>query len=242
MVINVIRRNPDNLERILEENMKSGQIKNLAREKLNGKYGIIIGIIFLSTLISFAIGGVSGAVDSMVSKVFGEGISIVGNFIDEILNIGVLFAVLKISRDKTPQVEDLFFGFQNIKRFAGIALVYTAISTVLSIPDLFLSEYAAIAWGIIASIIAVILTFYIALSKYLMIDDKELTVQDALEKSVELMRGHCIELFVLHLSFIGWCILGVISCGIGFLWIEPWMEVAVAIFYQNRISQNETIN
>lgn len=55
-----------------------------------------------------------------------------------------------------------------------------------------------------------------------------------------MMRGHKRELFVLHLSFLGWwalvLILGVFTFGIGLmvgmLWLIPWMKMADVAFYE----------
>lgn len=63
--------------------------------------------------------------------------------------------------------------------------------------------------------------------------DTNLSYDDAIERSMELMDGHKGELFLLDLSFIGWAILSILSCGIGFLWLTPYMETAHAHFYEH---------
>lgn len=46
-----------------------------------------------------------------------------------------------------------------------------------------------------------------------------------------MMQGHKMELFMLHLSYIGWFLLGIITFGIALLYIMPYVEVAVTNFY-----------
>ena len=52
------------------------------------------------------------------------------------------------------------------------------------------------------------------------------------------MKGHRFEFFVLQLSFIGWAILAVLTCGIGFIWLEPYMQVTYVKFYESLIYEN----
>ena len=45
------------------------------------------------------------------------------------------------------------------------------------------------------------------------------------------MKGHKGQLFVLELSFFGWIFLSVLSMGIGFIWLYPYMMFATMHFY-----------
>ena len=48
-------------------------------------------------------------------------------------------------------------------------------------------------------------------------------------------RGNC---FLLELSFIGWALLGVLTFGIGYLWLMPYMQIAMVCFY-DRLAKPE---
>ena len=48
-----------------------------------------------------------------------------------------------------------------------------------------------------------------------------------------MMNGHKFDLFYLHLTFIGWGILSLLTLGIGFLWLNPYMMTAQAQFYED---------
>lgn len=50
----------------------------------------------------------------------------------------------------------------------------------------------------------------------------------ALRLSIEMTRGHKLEMFVLDLSFIGWFLLGVLACVIGTLFVMPYYIAAQA--------------
>lgn len=48
-----------------------------------------------------------------------------------------------------------------------------------------------------------------------------------------MMRGHKLELFLLHLSFIGWALLCVLTLGIGLFWLVPYVQASQAAFYED---------
>jgi uncharacterized membrane protein len=66
-------------------------------------------------------------------------------------------------------------------------------------------------------------------------------VSDAIRESARMMRGNKWRLFCLELSFIGWGFLCLFTCGIGYLWLNPYMYQAEAALY-HEISGREAIH
>lgn len=56
---------------------------------------------------------------------------------------------------------------------------------------------------------------------------------DTITASRRLMDGYKGQLFFLDLSFIGWAILCMLTFGIGFLWLQPYMNASKAAFYDH---------
>ena len=79
----------------------------------------------------------------------------------------------------------------------------------------------------------IILSYAYQMVPYLMRDYPEIGAREALRLSRELMRGHKWDLFVLQFTFIGWIILSILTAGIGFIWLMPYMATAQAHFYQD---------
>ena len=67
-----------------------------------------------------------------------------------------------------------------------------------------------------------------------------MTASDALRQSAALMKGRKWKLFCLHLSFIGWLLLGALACGIGVIFVVPYVEAADVAFY-DEISQRSKV-
>ena len=70
-----------------------------------------------------------------------------------------------------------------------------------------------------------------SMSGFIMAENPEMTAKEAMQVSEKMMAGNKWRLFCLQFSFIGWQILCILSLGIGFLWLTPYMNAATAAFY-----------
>ena len=65
----------------------------------------------------------------------------------------------------------------------------------------------------------------------IMAEYPEIGVIDALRNSAQLMKGNKWKLFCLDFSFIGWILLSIFTCGIGVIFLIPYMDSASMAFY-----------
>ena len=72
---------------------------------------------------------------------------------------------------------------------------------------------------------------------YLMLDFPEYSAPQLLKTSVQLIKGSKGRLFYIWLSFIPLLALGMLSFGIGLLWLLPYMEAVSANFYLDLINK-----
>ena len=70
------------------------------------------------------------------------------------------------------------------------------------------------------------------MTPYILDENPELGASEAIHRSRMMMKTHKFDLFWLYLSFIGWWLLCILTCGIGFLWLEPYFQTAKAAFYE----------
>lgn len=62
---------------------------------------------------------------------------------------------------------------------------------------------------------------------------------DAITRSRELMDGHKMDYFVMVLSFIGWDLLVLVTLGIAAIWVQPYMGLSFANFYNELANQHD---
>ena len=103
-----------------------------------------------------------------------------------------------------------------------------------SVPALLLVVVFSTLLGIVTlGIGTIILSYAYSMVPYLLRDYPELSAREALRTSSQMMKGHKWDLFVLDLSFIGWILLGIMTAGIGLLWVAPYMDTTHAAFYED---------
>ena len=98
---------------------------------------------------------------------------------------------------------------------------------------MFLMYLKITLWTFVFIIPGIIKTFSYALTPYLLVDCPELTPLQCIKLSNKMMEGHKFDLFYLYLSFICWFLLGLLTLGIGYLWLEPYISTSVASFYED---------
>lgn len=87
--------------------------------------------------------------------------------------------------------------------------------------------------GLIPGVIfATVKEYSYTLAPYILYEHPEMSANQAIKESKKLMKGNKGRLFCLGISFIGWSILCIFTCGIGTLWLRPYQEAAFAAFYR----------
>ncbi len=87
-------------------------------------------------------------------------------------------------------------------------------------------------WSLLLVIPGLIKALAYSMSYYISKDHPEYSIDECIEASKRMMDGHKWELFVLYLSFIGWILLSILTLGIGFLWLAPYMDTTIAHYYE----------
>jgi uncharacterized membrane protein len=134
------------------------------------------------------------------------------------LSLGAAIFSLSIARNQDAKFEQLFEGFKN---FSNALLTY-----LLMILIIVLFTFLLIIPGIIRAL-AYAMTFYI------LADEPNLKAKEALDKSLKMMDGHKMRLFNLFIRFFLLSLLCILTLGIGFLWLIPYVNVTLAKFYED---------
>lgn len=88
-------------------------------------------------------------------------------------------------------------------------------------------------WTLLLIIPGIIAAYSYSLVYYILVDEPNLKPLEALRKSKKMMYGNKAKLFYLGLRFIGWALLCVLTLGIGFIWLAPYIQATRAKFYED---------
>lgn len=177
-----------------------------ARESLKGKWGPAIGTFVIYILITGSAGSIPevGPVISLL---------ISGPFA-----LGAAIFSLSLSRGQEAKLEQIFHGFNYFgKALAAYLLMLLFI----------------ILWTLLLIIPGIIAALSYSMTFYILADDRSLKPEEALKRSKNLMEGNKLKLFYLALRFFLLALLCVLTLGIGFLWLIPYVNITMAKFYDD---------
>ena len=185
----------------------NSELKAVSRTTLSGNWMMAA----LATLVYLLI---AGGISSI--PVAGSVLAIIVTYP---LAYGFAILFLDLFREGKPiDIGKLFDGFKDFGRVWG-TLILVAIYTIL--------------WTCLLIIPGIVKSYSYALTPFILKDEPELKYNAAIEKSMRMMDGYKMKLFLLDLSFIGWMILSILTLGIGLLFLQPYMNTARAAFYED---------
>ena len=212
----------------------NSELRAQARERLEGQWGTFVLMTFLMLVIQTIL-QIPGYIGSLLEVLSPENVlaSLSFSNISNILSLlalplswGLTVSLLRNHREESVDLENLFDGFRGGR--------YTRVFCALFLVNLF-----TFLWALLLIIPGIMKAFSYALTPYIIMDEPELTARQAITRSCEIMQGRRWKLFCLYLSFIGWGILSILTFGIGFLWLVPYMNASVAAFYEDARAEYE---
>ena len=185
------------------------ELRDRAWNSLTGKYWSLIIMLLVFALISGAAGSFTMGLLSLLTLPMSYALSV---------------AFLNVSRTQcNPQLESMFTVYRDNFLKAFLVPLLQGLFVFL--------------WSLLFVIPGVIMAYAYSMAIYVANDNPDMQAMDAIRKSRELMDGHKWDLFVLDLSFIGWILLCLLTCGIGFFFLAPYIEMAHVEFYRELTEQ-----
>lgn len=126
------------------------------------------------------------------------------------------------------------FFIRNTEAPAGLDVVKTGFHPyVRTVGTLFLRDLFLFLWSMLFIIPGVIKRYSYRMVPYILADDPTISGMDAIALSRKMMDGHKWNTFVLDLSFIGWDLLTVLTCGlVGVFYANPYQFSTGAELYR----------
>ena len=90
-------------------------------------------------------------------------------------------------------------------------------------------------WSLLFIIPGIVKSYSYYLAEFISREYPEKTAKECLDESRKLMDGKKMDLFLLDLSFLGWHILSVLTCGVLYVWVLPYMYQTIVVFIDKNI-------
>lgn len=193
-------------------------IRQDALATMRGKWlaGIVITIVYM---LLGSLCGIFSACNPDNAVSFSLMTMLAAIFIGFPLQLGFIMIWFNTARHNShPELKELFGAF-NSRYYAS------------SVGTLLLVEIYTALWSLLLIVPGIIKAMEYAMTPYIIIDEPELGCNEAIEKSMHLMKGHRWQLFKIYLGLIGWILLGLLTLGIAYLWLIPYYQTVFAKFY-----------
>lgn len=97
-----------------------------------------------------------------------------------------------------------------------------------------------ILWTLLIIFPGIMAHYRYSYAKYIFATTNEITAGEAISKSKKLTDGNKGQLFTLDLSFIGWFIIGIITCGLGLVFVLGYHEIVTAMYYKKILESSDS--
>lgn len=189
-------------------------LKSNAKAQIKGN----IGILFLINLIMFAIIAACNC------------IPVIGQFAGALvltpaMSLALIVIYLNLTVGKAPELGDLFGQFNNFWPSFKVSFLVGLFTGL---------------WSLLLVIPGIIKAYSYSQAMYILAENPGMGALEAIDRSRKMMKGHKLDLFMLHLSFLGWSLLCGITLGIAGIYVIPYMNAANANFY-NWVKSQPTV-
>lgn len=228
------------------------QLKTAARGNLIGNYRITMGafviVMLLGTIIEIPFSRlVNGAATPTTNYIIYYIAEFLIAILSGVLQIGLFRIHLSIARKKECKVSDVFCCFKSRtdRYILGYLLVF-AFSLIGMSPAAYVYFFCDLTTAnipiiigllVLSLVLSVFINIIFSLVFFVMLDNEDLSIMQCFKKAVGLMKGNKGRLFYIYLSFVGMWFLVVLSFGIGYLWVEPYMIQTYTMFYLDVIGE-----
>lgn len=191
-------------------------MKEHAKKQIEGKIFTLLAISIIIMAASLVINFIFGAISGIVTLLIAGPIA----FAEAFIYLGIT------KKSRMPKVEDLLLGFKG-DNFLRMLIAYIRY------------EVFVFLWSLLFIVPGIIKAISYSQMYYFMAEDEKLEAGAAQRKSMEIMEGHKWEYFVLQLSFIPWHLLGIVTLGLAYIWVGPYIQTTTAEYHVRLVNSNK---
>ena len=198
--------------------MNRVKIKNESRELLKGNLWNILKPMLIIGAIVFAFGLILG-ISSGMNIEENASSSLITVLLEAAmypLTFGYLVYEVKLVRKESYDINLLFAYY---KKFWPIFALNFLIGLFVGL------------WALLFIIPGIIASYKYAMALLIMVDGED-DPMECIKKSKAMMNGYKWDFFVFRLSFFWWHLLGIITFGIAYIYVGPYITVAEIKYYE----------
>lgn len=232
----------------------SAELKARAKMALSGNYWKSFGVALVVSLLTGS-GNSSGARESaseyrdmgMDGYASGIDITMILVFIGVVIAVLIAALAFNIFITQPIVVGSKRYFVDNSEKMDGGDVPFGTLGFAFKqkrylpiIKSMFLYQLYLLLWTLLLIIPRIIFGYAYAMVPYILSDNPEIGAKRAIKLSTRMTDGEKMDMFILDLSFIGWFLLGLITCGIGIFFVMPYYYATHAELY--RVLREKALN
>ena len=186
------------------------ELKQNAKNTLRDKYWTILGVSVLASILQ---GSFFTIITEMVNPTHTY-LTVLGNYAIDVNGLIRLWIIITI----ISWLYSIFLGHTIlIGAYKYFILSIKENPSTSTLFDFFKTSY----WNIVKY----------CMVPYILAEHPEMKSAAVFERSRMLTQNNKLNIFVLEISFIGWLFLGMLCCGIGILFVSPYIDITMTHLY-----------
>lgn len=253
----------------MNEYSSSSALKALSKGQLFGNYGTVIGIFLIHILCTLPLNFIISPISNVSMELYyalvllvdlfsgffiaGEALVYLKVACHERPSIGDLFYYFQGPyTEKGTKVVRIQLVLSAVSVFCTMPYTYVGLALQKEMIDHLTTDPASmelpfnpllfLVYAILlvaGCFIQIFVQILLSQVYYLMLDFPEYSGPELLRLAPKLIKGHKARLFYIMISFFPLTLLCAFSCGIGYLWIYPYMQTTYANFYLDLVQKRK---
>lgn len=229
------------------------ELKARARGALLGHYLPLSGAFLSLALMESIVVAPSGLIQTAppYGAILYYGINFAIGLVFAVFKVGIAWLFLSNACGQTVYAGGIFTGFwhspgkaMQIQLVPSLLLLLPNLLTDISMMQFFVTGdrkwmLCSLAAGIIMLPYVLFIKILYSQVFFIMLDFPDMSAMECLRYSRKLMKGNKGRYLILMLSFLPLSLLGILTCGIGLLYVYPYREQTYANFYLDLIANQE---
>ena len=222
-----------------------GMLKENAKQELKQSYWLSFAVCLVAGVLSAGGTGMGSNFGNGSNYSIGESdfsnfsfnsgmlilLGIIAGAIFFIILFGLAFSIFVANPIKTGKCGFFFRAPYGDRQFANLFSAFSKGKYMSIVKVMFMKNLYIFLWSLLFIIPGIIKAYRYRMIPYILSEDPALSANQAIELSLRMTDGELGAMFALDLSFIGWYLLGMLACGVGVLFVNPYVEATWAQLY-----------
>lgn len=212
------------------------ELKQKAKNTLRNRYWTILGVSVLAGILQ----GSFFSILTELSNPTQMHLTVLGNYAIDVYGLIRMWLIITV----ISLLYSLFLGHTIlIGACKYFILSIKETPTASTLFDFFKSSYwnivktmffyqiKLILWTLCLIVPGIIKAYEYCMIPYILAEHPDMESAEVFERSRQLTQNNKMNIFVLGLSFFGWLFLGILCCGIGVLFVSPYIDITMTHLY-----------